>query len=117
MSFGSVENQIQVLLDSISFSEHLGPRCPSKAWEEMSIKDKEVYFVYLRSALERVKKDPVISEEAIEYLLSMYLEKFKELVNVDSKLRKAVTSGIHTYFMAENTEFVEQCKALVLDDI
>ena len=112
-NFGTPEQEAQLLLDSISASEHTGPMCPTVSWDDMSLKQKETYFVYLRSALESSAREPIISEEAIEYLLAEYEKVFEYLANTPSKLSKALKNKTHAFFMSDNPTLVRHFKSLV----
>lgn len=113
--FGSAEDEVTLLLDSISSEEHTGPKCPSGAWQDMSLKQQEDYFVYLRLALDSTARDPIISEEAIQHLYTEYEQVFQYLANTDSKLRTAIKNGTHAFFMADNEQVVDYFRSLVKD--
>lgn len=114
-SFGAKEDQVQMLIDSISSDEHTGPKCPKGSWQEMSLKQQEDYFVYLRLALENTARDPIISEEAIQHLYLEYEQVFAYLANTDSKLRTAIKNGTHAFFMSDNKAVVDYFRSLVKD--
>lgn len=111
--FGNPEDEVVTLLDSLSSTESLGPKCPKGSWKDMTLKQQEDYFVYLRLALDKTAMDPIISEQAIEGLYLEYAELFEYLANTPSKLRKALENNTHSFFMSDNLAVVEYFKSLI----
>lgn len=117
-SFCAPEVEAQLILDMLAAKEHVGPKCPTGAWQDMSLKQQEYYFVYLRLAVEYSSRHPEdVSEAAMQYLFSLYEEVFTHLVNVDSKLRKAVLNKSHRFLMENDPDIVSYFSGLVRREI
>lgn len=112
-SLGDPKAEVSMLLEFLKSSKTGMPELVNTDWQEMSLQEKEQYFVVLRMALEHCKKNPDISEEGLTELYNQYVEAFSELVNTDSLLRKAVLRGTHSFFMADRKEVVDYFRNLV----
>jgi len=116
LSFGDPKDEANMLLDMLSARQTTGQKCPIENWQNLPLDKQEVYFVYLRMALQYAARNSEdISEEAMTYLFEVYESLFKHLVNTDSRLRTAVKNNRHQYLFMNEPHIIQHFQSLIED--